>query len=69
MKMKYSVSHDLAAEETPEAKARWFQSLTLEERMDLLVEYTNLILSINPEVAKHRHDRSRDEGFQVLELP
>ena len=29
------ISHD-RGEETPEAKARWFQSLPLEERMRLL---------------------------------
>jgi len=35
------------AEETPEAKALWFQSLTLAERMDLLCWFTDMILSVN----------------------
>ena len=35
-------------EETPEAKARWFQSLTLAERMELLCSFTDLILQNNP---------------------
>jgi hypothetical protein len=33
--MRYFVWHDLS-EETPEAKARWFQSLTVAERMEYL---------------------------------
>ena len=41
------ISHDWA-EETPEAKARWFQSLSLEERMDLLCAWTDMLLAINP---------------------
>ena len=35
------------AEETPEAKARCSQSLTLAERMDLLRWFTDMILSVN----------------------
>jgi hypothetical protein len=42
-----SVSHSRSAE-TMEAKARWFQSLTMEERADLLCEFTDMILEINP---------------------
>ena len=33
--MNEAISHD-RQEETPEAKARWFQSLLLSERMDML---------------------------------
>ena len=51
--MEMSVSHDLA-EETPEAKARWFQSLTLEERMEFLCEITEMALSQNPDLARKR---------------
>lgn len=47
------ISHDRAAE-TPEAKARWFQSLTLEERMNLLCEFTDLIMELNPSIAEKR---------------
>ncbi|HEX8845910.1 MAG TPA: hypothetical protein VF791_14755 [Pyrinomonadaceae bacterium] len=48
-----TISHNLA-EETPEAKARWFQSLSLSERMDLLCFFTDLVLENNPLVAEHR---------------
>jgi hypothetical protein len=51
---KISISHD-RQEETPEAKAIWFQSLTLQEREELLCEYTDLILSINPHIVDQKH--------------
>jgi len=37
-------------EESPEAKARWFQSLTVEERMELFAEFTDFLLEINPAI-------------------
>jgi hypothetical protein len=42
-----SISHD-REEETIEAKARWFQSLTIEERLRLFDEMTELALALNP---------------------
>jgi len=47
--MSSFVSHDWQ-EETPEAKARWFQSLSLNERMDLLCWFTDMVLSANPSI-------------------
>jgi hypothetical protein len=47
--MSSFISHDWR-EETPEAKARWFQSLTLDERMDLLCWFTDMVLSANPSI-------------------
>jgi len=49
--MDNRISHD-RKEESIEAKARWFQSLTLEERMELLCQFTEMILSANPEIMK-----------------
>ena len=51
--MKQSISHS-RTEETPEAKARWFQSLSLTERMELLCMYTDLILSANPAILESK---------------
>jgi len=48
-----SISHDRSAE-SPEAKAAWLQSLSLEERMELLCAFTDLILENNPEVRNRR---------------
>ncbi|HWQ34121.1 MAG TPA: hypothetical protein VNQ79_14825 [Blastocatellia bacterium] len=47
--MEPAISHN-RQEETPEAKARWFQSLPLAERMELLCFFTDLILENNPEI-------------------
>ena len=64
--MQPTISHD-RAEETAEAKALWFQSLSLEERMDLLCELTNLILEANPKVLeKKAHARSSAGRVRVL---
>lgn len=47
--MEPAISHN-RQEETPEAKARWFQTLSLAERMELLCFFTDLILENNPEI-------------------
>jgi hypothetical protein len=44
------VSHD-REDESLEAKALWFQGLTVEERLDLFDEVTELALELNPELA------------------
>lgn len=48
-----TISHNFQ-EETMEAKARWFQSLSLQERMDMLCFFTDLILSNNPKIAEQK---------------
>lgn len=52
--MQSVMSHDFA-EETPEAKAHWFQSLTLKERMEMLCAFTDMILSVNPRIVEKKH--------------
>ena len=51
--MDSPISHD-RKEESIEAKARWFQSLTLEERMELLCQFTEMILSANPKIMEQK---------------
>jgi len=63
-----AVSHD-ELEETPAAKARWFQSLTLDQRMALLCEYTDLALNRNPGLGTDRPAQPIAGRVQVLELP
>ena len=48
-----TISHD-RQEEAIEAKARWFQSLSLSERMELLCAFTDLILAINPKIMEQK---------------
>ncbi len=52
--MQSAMSHDFA-EETQEAKARWFQSLTLMERMEMFCAFTDMILSVNPRITEKKH--------------
>ena len=48
-----TISHNLE-EETIEAKARWFQSLSLAERMEMLCLFTDLILAVNPDIVEQK---------------
>lgn len=59
------VSHD-RREETPEAKARWFQSLSLEERMELLCAFTDLVLAANPDLPDRKHAEPVEGRIQVF---
>lgn len=61
-----SISHDFKNEETIEAKARWFQSLSLEERMDVFCAITNLILENNPQILEKKDARPASERVRVL---
>ena len=51
--MDIKVSHH-RRDETLEAKARWFQSLSLEERIDLLNSFTDVILEANPKIMEQK---------------
>ena len=42
-------------EETIEAKARWFQSLSVAGRMELLCQFTDLILTVHPEIVEQKN--------------
>lgn len=53
-------------EESIEAKARWFQSLSIPERMQLLCEFTDLALTVNPALADKKHAESTSGRVQVL---
>ena len=43
----FAISHD-REDESPAAEARWFQALSLTERMDFLCFVTDLALMANP---------------------
>ncbi len=65
--MKQSVSHN-RSDESLEAKARWFQTLSLAERMDLLCELTDLVLQNNPRVAEVGRAQSSSERVRVVSV-
>jgi hypothetical protein len=60
-----SISHD-RREETIEAKARWFQSLPLSERMELLCLFTDLILTSNPRIVEQKDAQPIEGCVRVL---
>lgn len=66
--MQRSISHD-RQEETIESKALWFQSLSLEERMDLLCTYTDLILEVNPAIVEQKDAEPIEGRVLVLSKP
>jgi hypothetical protein len=65
--MEETVSHD-RGEETPEAKTRWYRSLSLHERMEIFVAVTDLALTINPRVAETKHTQPIKGRVRVLSL-
>jgi hypothetical protein len=65
--MNPTISHD-RGDESPEAKARWFQSLTLEERMEVFCSMTELILSVNPDILRSKNVKPIPGRIQVLTL-
>jgi hypothetical protein len=66
--MEFGISHDRADEDIV-AKAAWFQSLSVEERMELLCEFTDLILENNPGIGKEPDDPPPSERVRVVSLP
>lgn len=52
--MLFKVSHD-RREENRVAKARWFQSLSMRERADLLCEFTDMLLEMNPRIVERKN--------------
>jgi hypothetical protein len=63
--MQVAISHD-RAEETIEAKTRWFRSLTLEERMEVMCSMIDLALTINPQLAENKHAQPIEGRIRVL---
>ena len=63
--MKKAVSHD-RNEETMEAKVRWFQSLSLSERMEMLCSFTDLALSLNPNLPDLKDAQQAKGRIQII---
>ncbi len=65
--MQRTVLHD-RQEESSEAKARWFQSLSVAERMDMLCAFTDMILSANPRISEQKDAEPVEGRVRVLTL-
>ena len=67
MSVAGAISHS-REEESWEAKALWFRSLTLQERMDIFCEMTDLILSNQPDLIRNKpHAQPIPGRIEVLE--
>ncbi len=63
--MTLANQHD-RRQESPEAKARWFRSLSLADRMDIFCDFTDLALSVNPGLKDRNHAQPIAGRIQVL---
>lgn len=64
--MTIAISHD-RADESLEAKARWFKSLSFEARMDLFFETVEIALAMNPGLMERKNAQRPQGSFQVVE--
>ena len=51
-----------------EAKARWFQSLSMEERMDALCAFTDLALTLNPRLPDLKDAQQTQGRIRLLSV-
>ena len=63
--MNSQISHD-RNDETIEAKVKWFRSLSLSERMDMLCAYTDLALELNPQLPDKKYAQQTKGRIQIL---
>jgi hypothetical protein len=68
LRESFGISHSLE-EESLDAKARWFASLSPEERMMMLAEWTELVLQNNPRLIGVKDAIPVKGRVRVLELP
>jgi len=63
--MKNEISHNWN-DESLEAKARWFKSLSLSERMEVMVAFTDLLFSLNPNIVEQKNAQPVKGRIQVI---
>ncbi len=59
------ISHDIK-DEAIEAKVLWFRSLPLSERMDMLCNFTDLALELNPDLPGKKDAQSTKGRVRIL---
>jgi hypothetical protein len=59
------ISHDID-DESMEAKVLWFRTLPISERMDILCNYTDLALELNPDLAGKKDAQSTKRRVRIL---
>jgi len=63
--MEFKISHN-RSDETIEAKVKWFRTLSISERMDMLCTYTDLALELNPQLPDKKHAQQAKKRIQIL---
>ena len=61
----HNITHDRSSESIRE-KAKWFQTLTVEERLDMLSFLTELALQRNPHLMEFKHDQPTSSRIRVI---
>jgi len=63
--MTLTIRHD-REQESIEAKTRWFRSLSMADRMEVFCNFTDLALSVNPNLKDRNHAQPIAGRIQVL---
>ncbi|MEK7449108.1 MAG: hypothetical protein AAB019_06460 [Planctomycetota bacterium] len=63
--MNKTISHH-REKETIESKVRWFRSLPLSERMEMLCSFTDLALTVNPKLQDLKNAQPVTGRFQII---
>jgi len=63
--MDKKISHD-RREENIEAKVRWFRSLSLTERMDMFCAFTELALTLNPDLPDRKNAQQTERRVRII---
>ena len=63
--MNSQISHD-RNDETIEAKTKWFRSLNISERMDMLCAFTDVALELNPQLPDKKYAQPAKGRIQIL---
>ncbi len=63
--METKISHD-RQDESPESKARWFQSLTFQERAELFNSFTEMVLEANPRIVEFKRAKPVEGRIRVI---
>jgi len=59
------ISHNID-DESIEAKVRWFRTLPLSERMEMLCNFTDLALELNPDLAGKKDAQPTKGRVRIL---
>ena len=63
--MNSQISHD-RNDETIEAKVKWFRTLTLSERMEMLCTFTDFALEVNPQLPDKKYAQQTKGRIQII---